>query len=75
MVDILERVVTITALREAIRAKIRAGVSRETITKLIQVYAPPDAPSRDDGTGLRRVAVEYVPRAERPALLRAIGDL
>jgi hypothetical protein len=69
----IDRAVSLGVVRAAIRAKLRAGASKEAISLLIASYAPQDAPSRDPD--YRRVAVEYVPPDKRVSLLQAIERL
>jgi hypothetical protein len=69
MPETLENMITATTMRHAIRAKLRAGTSRRAISMLIAYYAPADAHSRDDGSGVQRLAVEVIPHGRRPAFL------
>lgn len=76
MTDALDRVITATTLRTAIRAKVNAGISRQTISQLVSVYASPDAGmGRDDGTGVRRLPVEVIAHDRRRAFLAALDRL
>ena len=75
MKKVLERVITAETLRTAIRAKIRKGVSRRTISELIYAYAPPAAAARADDSSLHRVAVEVIPHERRAAFLCELARL
>jgi hypothetical protein len=62
-------------LRRKIKAKLRAGASREKISWLISTYAPPGQSAvRTDGAA-PRLAVELIPHRQRTAFLAALSEL
>jgi hypothetical protein len=67
---------TDTALRTAISAKIGAGMSRRSITLLVQNYAVDNNPSCGRvQNGARRLPVELIPQEWRVAFLDALDAL
>jgi hypothetical protein len=67
---------TDTALRTAISAKIGAGMSRRTITLLVQDYVVDNDPSYGRvQNGARRLPVQRIPPEWRVAFLDALDAL
>ena len=67
---------TDTALRTAISAKIGAGMSRRTITLLVQDYVVDNNPSYGRvQNGARRLPVQLIPPEWRVAFLDALDAL
>jgi hypothetical protein len=76
MTEMLQRAITATTLRAAIRAKIRVGVTPRAISLLIIAHASPDARGeRKDPTGVQRIAVEKIPNGRRAAFVAALDQL
>jgi hypothetical protein len=62
-------------LRTAIRAKLRAGTNRRTITLLIGKYAPFARDTIRLSDGVYRLPVEMIPLSRRTAFLEALKEL
>jgi len=76
MFEVLHVSATATALRTAISAKITAGMSRRTITLLVQNYAVDSNPSYGRvQNGARRLPVELIPPEWRLVFLDALDAL
>jgi hypothetical protein len=76
MSEVLHVRTTDTALRTAISAKVSAGMSRRTITLLVQNYAVDSNPSYGRvQNGARRLPVELIPPEWRVAFLDALDAL
>jgi len=71
MTELLDRVLSATTLREAIRAKLRAGVQSDTISWLIACYVPTHLMAGGD-RGRHRLPVEMIPPHKRPAFLQSL---
>lgn len=70
----LDRVLSATALREAIRAKCRSGGSRHAISRLIAFYVPANIVAKGDD-GPHRLPVEVIAPHQRTAFLEALQRL
>jgi hypothetical protein len=70
----LDRFISASALREAIKAKCRAGARRDTISRLIACYVPADIDARSD-YGRDRLPVELIPAHQRAAFFEALHRL
>lgn len=75
MTEVLERVITAATLRMAIRAKLRTGVGRRTVSQLILAHVPPNLIAGRDDAGLKRVPVELIPHDRRVAFLDELDQL
>ena len=75
MSEVLELVLTAEMLRTAIRAQLRVGTSRQTISLLIRSYAPPGVRTERMDEGVYRVPVELIPVERRTAFLDALSGL
>jgi hypothetical protein len=73
--EVLDEGITTAILRTAIRERISAGISRRTVSFLINAYAPPTAQGRDDGSGVQRLPVEVIPHERRAAFLCELARL
>lgn len=69
MTKLLDRVLSAASLREAIRAKLRAGVQGETISWLIACYVPAHLAGN---RGRHRLPVEMIPPHKRSAFLQSL---
>ena|SRR5215469_10510367 len=74
MTDLLDRFISASALREAIKAKLRAGARREAISRLIAAYVPADIVAGRD-CGRTRLPVELIPAHKRRAFFEALHHL
>ena len=75
MAAVVERMITSATLREAIRLKLRTGVSREMIAFLIIEYAPAGLRSERVSGHAPRLTVERIPHGRRTAFLAALSEL
>jgi hypothetical protein len=73
--EVPDPVITTAILRTAIRERISAGISRRTVSLLINAYAPPNAQGRDDGSDVQRLPVEVIPHSGRAAFLCELARL
>ena len=71
MTDLLDRFISASALREAIKAKCRAGTHRDIISRLIATYVPDEFPAARD-CGRSRLPVELIPAHRRRAFFEAL---
>jgi hypothetical protein len=71
----LVRVITSATLREAIRAKLRAGASREMISFLISARAPSGLRASRMHGRAPRLPVEQIPHRGRSEFLAALSSL
>jgi hypothetical protein len=73
MVDLLERVLSVTTLRSVVRQRCCAGVSGLTISRLIASCVPAEvAAGFETGARPGRFPVELVPSHRRVAFLEAL---
>ena len=75
MSEVSEFILTAGVLRTAIRAKLRMGASRRSISVLICSYTPPDAKTERMDGGVYRVPVELIPLERRISFLEALNEL
>jgi hypothetical protein len=68
-------VISAATLRTAIRAKVRAGTDRQTITLLIGKYVPSTRNTMRLSDGVYRLPVEMIPLSRRTAFLDALKEL
>jgi hypothetical protein len=71
----LHIVLSATMLRTAIRAKLRAGTDRQTISRLIGKYVPNGVSTMRLTDGIYRLPVELIPVDRRTAFLDALNEL
>jgi hypothetical protein len=74
MTDMLDRFISASALREAVKARCRAGARRETISRLIACYVPANIDAKCD-CGRDRLPVELIPTHRRAAFFEALHRL
>ena len=68
-------VLSAAMLRTAIRAKLLAGIDRQTISRVIRKYVPGDANTMRLSDGEYRLPVELIPLKRRTAFLDALNEL
>jgi hypothetical protein len=73
MTEVLDRLLTPLALREAIKAKCCNGVSPETISRLVACYVPADLAAQCDMP--ERLSVELIPLDQRAFFFEALQHL
>jgi hypothetical protein len=66
----MENSITPLMLRKAIRDRIAAGVSRQSISALIHAFAAPSA-----SNSRPRIAIEHIAKADRMTFLDELGKL
>lgn len=71
----LDVILTPAMLRTAIRAKLRAGTDRQTISRLIRKYVPSALGTLRVSDGVYRLPVEMIPLSRRIAFLDALNEL
>jgi hypothetical protein len=74
MTDLLDRFICASALREAIKSKLRAGARPEAISRLIASYVPDDIVAGRD-CGRTRLPVELIPAHQRRGFFEALHYL
>lgn len=74
MSELVDRLISASALREAIRAKCVAGVQREVICRLIASFVPDDIATEHE-CGRGRLPVELIPAHRRSAFFEALHRL
>ena len=64
-----------TMIRMVIRAKLREGISKRTISDLIASFTPEDVVAARTGERAMRLPVELVDKDRRMALLQALANI
>ena len=62
-------------IRMVIRAKLREGISKRTISDLISSFTPKDVVAARTGERAMRLPVELVDKDHRMALLQALANI
>jgi hypothetical protein len=74
--DLMERVLSAATMRTIIRQKCCAGVSGETISRLIAAYVRPETVAQyEDKPRPGRIPVELIPADRRVAFVEALQRL
>jgi hypothetical protein len=68
----IDRLLTATRLREAVRANLRMGVTKDAISLLILGYVPPEARTDRTERYISRQALENIPPGRRAEFLSAL---
>ena len=75
MAEVLEGAISAETMRNAIRAKLRAGATKQAVCWLVCTFAPIDTDHhRTEGT-VPRLPVEAIPADKREGFLSALTDL
>jgi len=69
------RAVSSATLRDVVRSKLRAGVTKDAINRLLLDYVPPEATTDRVERGISRQALESIPRERRADLLTALQEI
>jgi hypothetical protein len=75
MSETIDTIITADTLRTAIRAQIRRGTRRETVSALINAYAAPEARTMRRHGNTERLPVQTIPYGRRMAFLDALNRL